>query len=129
MCSLGRYADDAQKDDMLANPALRLSQAFPATKIMFLPNVSTAEMDMVVTSSDGLRLWKLEEERASLDRFLDVRIPSCLVIYSQAVPSCQCAGWFVLLTQLRLPHASEALSLYVGPGCHFPLSVCSSPVY
>jgi hypothetical protein len=68
---------------MIANPALRLSQTFPATKILFLPDVSTAEVDMVATSSDGLRLWKLQEERASLDRFLDVRLPACSLIHSK----------------------------------------------
>jgi DDB1- and CUL4-associated factor 7 len=68
---------------MAAVPGLRVAQAFPATKIMFLPNRSTSKPDLLASSSNCLRVWKLGEESAELDRILDVR-RSCWAMCGRA---------------------------------------------
>ena len=57
---------------MVATSAQRLEQTYPATKVMFMPSASTAQADLIATSSDGLRLWHLTPESSSFQRFLDV---------------------------------------------------------
>lgn len=66
-------AGDAERDEMVAQAAQRLTQTFPATKVLFMPSTAAGDVDLLATSSDGLRLWQLSDGGATCQRFLDVR--------------------------------------------------------
>lgn len=64
-------ADDEERDEVVAKAGQRLAQAFPATKIMFLPDAAAARSDLLAASSDALRLWRLAPGEAKFDRLLE----------------------------------------------------------
>lgn len=62
---------DETADAISAQPNLRLSQPFPATKIMFLPHRATSNSDLLASSSNCMRIWKLGQDNVELHRILD----------------------------------------------------------
>lgn len=62
---------DETADAITAQTNLRLSQPFPATKIMFLPHKATSNADLLASSSNCMRIWKLGQENVELHRILD----------------------------------------------------------
>jgi len=58
---------DDERDEtsqlQLAHPSLSFPHPFPATKVMFLPDVGTSRPDLLATSSDYLRIYNLSDTR------------------------------------------------------------------
>mmetsp|Transcript_12110 Transcript_12110/g.34055 ORF Transcript_12110/g.34055 Transcript_12110/m.34055 type:complete len:358 (+) Transcript_12110:249-1322(+) len=53
------------------NPKLTFSHMYPPTKIMFIPDKECNHPDIVATSGDYLRLWKIGEDSVTLHKMLN----------------------------------------------------------
>lgn len=59
-----------EKDELVKNDLLHIHHEYPATKIMFYPDTNVAAPDLLATSSDCLKLWRIQDEGVACDRFL-----------------------------------------------------------
>ena len=59
------YLDETKGELGLSQPSLSFNHPFPATKIMFLPEKGTGLPDLLATSSDYLRIYKIDDTKDS----------------------------------------------------------------
>ncbi|QDZ25938.1 WD40 repeat domain-containing protein [Chloropicon primus] len=59
------YLDETKGELGLSNPSLSFNHPFPATKIMFVPEKGTGTEDLLATSSDYLRIYKIDDTKDS----------------------------------------------------------------
>ena len=58
------YFDEDKGHLGLASPSLSFQHPFPATKIMFIPDKGVGRPDLMATSSDYIRIYKVNDEDA-----------------------------------------------------------------
>merc|ERR1711937_497407 len=59
------YLDETKGELGMPHPSLSFNHPFPATKIMFIPEKGTGSPDLLATSSDCLRIYKIDEDATS----------------------------------------------------------------
>jgi len=57
-------------------PSLCFSHPYPPTKLAFIPDRAATRPDLLATSADVLRLWKLRDEDVTLEKLLSVTRPN-----------------------------------------------------
>lgn len=56
-----------------ADPKLSFDHPYPATKIMFIPDKESEKPDLLATTGDNLRIWRIEEDKVELKSLLNNR--------------------------------------------------------
>ncbi len=51
-------------------PGHSFSHPYPPTKLMFVPDPEGSKPDLLASAGDHLRLWRIEEDRVTLDCLL-----------------------------------------------------------
>jgi len=54
-----------------SDPHMTFSHAYPATKLMFIPDKDCSRSDLLATSADFLRLWRIDEDGVLLHKLLN----------------------------------------------------------
>ncbi|KAG0557477.1 hypothetical protein M758_11G129700 [Ceratodon purpureus] len=54
-----------------ANPRLAFDHPYPATKIMFIPDMEGEKLDLMATTGDNLRIWQIHNDRVQLRSLLN----------------------------------------------------------
>lgn len=62
---------EEETSKLLSVPHLTFSHPYPPTKIMFLPDKETARPDLVATSGDYLRIWRIQEDGVTMEKLLN----------------------------------------------------------
>ena len=74
---MGTVDDD--KGEFVCDPALTFKHEYPATKLMFCPDKEGSRPDLLATTGEFLRVWKIAEDGSgvTLERNLNnVRFPA-----------------------------------------------------
>uniref|UniRef100_A0A7S0UYS2 Uncharacterized protein n=1 Tax=Polytomella parva TaxID=51329 RepID=A0A7S0UYS2_9CHLO len=59
---------DESLDRFVSNPSLRFKHEYPATKLMFVPDKEGVGPDLLATTGEFLRLWRITEDRVNLEK-------------------------------------------------------------
>lgn len=62
---------DETRGVLRADPALSFSHPYPPTKLAFIPDKDGTRPDLLASSGDFLRLWRLTEDGATLEKLLN----------------------------------------------------------
>lgn len=64
-------AVDEQYEQFVQDPKYTVAHPYPATKLMFLPDKDTNMPDLLASSSDFLRLWRITDDGIVLQKVLN----------------------------------------------------------
>lgn len=64
-------AVDDETGKFSSDPKLTFQHPYPPTKIMFMPDKEGAQPDLLATTGDYLRIWKVEEDGVQLHKLLN----------------------------------------------------------
>ncbi len=111
---------DDESGNFVSDPKLTFSHPYPPTKLMFIPDKEGSKPDLLATTGDHLRVWRIEEDGVMLDRLLtnvSARLHSLLCILMHgvccghaAMPACFVALPAIWSSWMRLHHAAAAAS-------------------
>ena len=62
---------DDETGKFSSDPKLTFQHPYPPTKIMFVPDKEGAQPDLLATTGDYLRIWKVTEDGVQLNKLLN----------------------------------------------------------
>ena len=71
MHSLLSPAVDEDGLGLRSNPRQTFQHPYPPTKVMFIPDLEGSRPDLLATTGDFLRLWRVTDEGVALEKLLN----------------------------------------------------------
>eukprot|EP00955_Chlamydomonas_euryale_P016581 177381-Chlamydomonas_euryale.AAC.8 len=85
-----RCVVDEERGQFSANPALKFKHDYPPTKLMFMPDKEGSQPDLLASTGEYLRIWRVHDDNVRLELLLNnVRKRWCR---SRALGGGDCTG-------------------------------------
>lgn len=55
----------------MSDPSLTFRHDYPPTKLMFIPDKECTRPDLLATTGEFLRIWRINEDNVQLERLLN----------------------------------------------------------